>query len=140
MAAEDAHFEVFTPKFYETLDSFQSFYKEVLALKSKEQGSDLSGEFSEVKKRVSGRLEEASNKILKEELSDIEGWIIVQQDKIAADTAKIEDAYKANSSSLASTGSFTDEEIRKQLQPIQAKIDEKNSTHQNYGTLLKRSK
>lgn len=105
---EDANFEVFTPKFYETLESFQGFYKEVLALKSKEQGTDLSGEFSEVKKRVSGRLEAESNKILKEELADIEGWIVNQQEKIAADTAKIEEAYKANSSSLANTGSFTD--------------------------------
>jgi hypothetical protein len=63
--AEDAHFEVFTPKFYETLEAFQTFYKEVLALKSKEQGSDLSGEFKDVKKRVSDRLETASNTILK---------------------------------------------------------------------------
>lgn len=32
-----------------------------------------------MKKRVSERLEEASNKILKEELADIEDWIEVQQ-------------------------------------------------------------
>lgn len=54
--AEEAHFEVFSPKFYEVLESFKNFYSEVLALKSKEQGTDLLGEFSEVSKRVSDKL------------------------------------------------------------------------------------
>jgi hypothetical protein len=61
---EEAHFEVFTPKFYETLDSFKNFYKQVLSLKAKEQGTDLSEEFQQVSKRVSEKLEEESNKIL----------------------------------------------------------------------------
>jgi hypothetical protein len=139
VVAEDAHFEVFTPKFYETLDSFKSFYREVLALKAKSEGAD-SASFSEVRKRVSDKLENESSKILKEELADLEGWIEEQQGKLAGETAKIEQAYKANSDSLASTGSFTDEEIRRQLQPIQAKIDEKNSTHSSFGELLKRAK
>ena len=46
---------------------------------------------------MSEKLEEASNKILKEELADLEDWIEVQQGKIASDTSKIEEAYKANS-------------------------------------------
>jgi len=49
---------VFSPKFYEVLESFKNFYSEVLALKSKEQGTDLSGEFAEVSKRVSDKLED----------------------------------------------------------------------------------
>lgn len=69
--AEEAHFEVFSPKFYETLETFKNFYSEVLALKSKEQGTDLSEEFSEVTKRVSDQLEEESHKILKTELADL---------------------------------------------------------------------
>jgi hypothetical protein len=56
VSSEEAHFEVFTPKFYETLDSFKNFYREVLALKSKEQGTDLTSDFSEVRGRVSGKL------------------------------------------------------------------------------------
>jgi hypothetical protein len=135
--AEDAHFEVFTPKFYETLDSFKNFYKEVLALRAKDGDS---ASFGEVSKRVSGKLEEESSKILKEELADLEGWIQEQQGKLAGETAKIEEAFKANSTSLANTGSFTDEEIRRQLQPIQAKIDEKNATHASFGELLQRAK
>lgn len=63
---EPANFEVFTPQFYETLESFKSFYKEVLTLKSKEQGTDLSAEFKEVGTRVSAKLEEESTKILKD--------------------------------------------------------------------------
>ncbi len=38
-SVEDAHFEVFTPKFYQTLDSFKNFYKEVLALRAKDGDS-----------------------------------------------------------------------------------------------------
>ena len=130
VSAEDAHFEVFTPKFYETLESFKNFYKEVLALKAKD--GDSTG-FSEVSKRVSGKLEGESSKILKEELADLEKWIVQQQGKLAGQSAKIEEAYKANSTSLANTGSFTDEEIRRQLQPIQGKIDEKNATYASFG-------
>lgn len=137
VSAQEAHFEVFTPKFYETLESFKNFYKEVLTLKAKD--GDSTG-FSEVRKRVSGKLEAESSKILKEELADLERWIGQQQGKLAGQTAKIEEAYKANSTSLANTGSFTDEEIRKQLQPIQAKIDEKNATYASFGELLKRAK
>jgi hypothetical protein len=135
--AEEAHFEVFTPKFYETLDSFKNFYKEVLALRAKD--GDSTG-FNEVSKRVSDKLEEESGKILKEELADLEGWIQEQQGKLAGETTKIEEAYKTNSTSLANTRSFTEEEIRRQLQPIQAKIDEKNATHASFGELLKRAK
>lgn len=58
---------------------------------------------------MSGKLEEQSGKILKEELADLEAWIEEQQGKLAGETAKIEEAYKANSASLANTGSFTDE-------------------------------
>jgi hypothetical protein len=137
---EQPHFEVFTPKFYETLDSFKNFYREVLALKSKEQGSDLSEEFREVSKRVSNKLEEQSGTILKEELSELEQWVADQQGLLAEAADKIEEAYKRNSESLASTGSFSDEEIRKQLQPVQAKIDQKRSTFESYGVLLQRSK
>ena len=42
----DEHFEVFTPKFYETIDTFRKFYREVLDLKSKEHGKDLRGDFA----------------------------------------------------------------------------------------------
>ena len=56
-AQEDQKFEVFTPKFYETIDSFRNFYREVLTLKAKEQGSDVSNDFAEVAERVSGKLE-----------------------------------------------------------------------------------
>jgi hypothetical protein len=56
--AEEAQFEVFSPKFYQALESFKNFYSEVLALKSKEHGTDLLGEFSEVSKRVSDKLEQ----------------------------------------------------------------------------------
>jgi Mg2+ and Co2+ transporter CorA len=137
---EPSHFEVFTPKFYETLDSFKNFYREVLTLKSKEQGSDLSEEFREVSKRVSSKLEEESGKILKEELSEVEQWVADQQGLLAEAADKIEEAYKRNSESLANTGSFSDEEIRKQLLPVQAKIDQKRSTFDSYGALLQRSR
>ena len=139
-AQEDQKFEVFTPKFYETIDSFRNFCREVLTLKAKEQGSDVSNDFAEVAERVSGKLEEEANKILKEELSDIEHWVSEQQDKVAADTTKIEDAYKANTASLDATGSFSQEEIRKQLAPVQARIDEKKATYDSFGALLERAK
>jgi len=112
----------------------------VLALKSKEQGSDLSGEFADVAKRVSGRLEDESNKILREELADIEAWVGDQQKRTAGDITKIEGAYKANADSLESTGAFSKEEIRQQLAKIQERIDEKRATYDSYGALLERSR
>lgn len=73
-------------------------------------------------------------------MGDIEKWIEGQQDILAKSADKIEEAYKANSSALNSTGAFSDEEIRQQLSPVQAKIDEKKATYASYGALLNRSK
>ena len=90
--------------------------------------------------RVSGKLEEEANAILKNELTDIEGWINEQQEKVSEEAAKIEDAYKSNADSLGATGAFSEEEIRKQLAPVQARIDEKKATYESFGELLTRAK
>ena len=50
---QEPDLDVFTSKFYDTLNAFKAFYKEVLELKSKEQATDLSSEFETVRAKVS---------------------------------------------------------------------------------------
>lgn len=98
--------EVFTPKFYSTIDNFQNFYREVLELKSEATGTDVETELDEVRKKVSEKLENQSSKILSDELVSLEEWISQQQKDVLGEINKIQEALKNNETTLKESGAF----------------------------------
>ncbi len=52
----------------------------------------------------------------------------------------IDKAYESNRESLMKTGAFTEDEVRKQLSPIQGKIGAKKETREKYEQLMARSR
>lgn len=73
---------MFTPEFYDRVNTFQSFYKEVLELKSSSSGGNIADELTAVNNRVREALQTASGKILKEELVGLEEWIQGEQKRL----------------------------------------------------------
>ena len=81
---------MFNPEFYNRVNTFQNFYREVLQLKSSANGQDLSDELSKVNSRVRETLQIASSKILKEELVTLEDWIEGEQKRLRDEIATVE--------------------------------------------------
>lgn len=85
-------------------------------------------------------IQEAASSIFKHQLQDIEAWIQSEIEKIDDEIKVIDKAYESNRESLMKTGAFTEDEVRKQLSPIQGKIGAKKETREKYEHLMARSR
>ena len=122
---EQANDDVFSEGFHDRLAKFSSLNEEVLNLKAEIEGGDQTEELKARKEKVSSRIEDASSKILKSELESLEVWIGEQRGKISGEVDKINDCYEKNKANLEETGSFSEKEIKKNLESIASRASEK---------------
>lgn len=111
-----------------------------MELKSSSNNSNLSDELSTVNNRVRELLENASSKILKDELVTLEEWIQTEQKRLRNEISTVEQCLEESQKSLESTKAFSVDEISNQLKLIKKRITEKQSQLDHYGSLLTRSK
>ncbi len=78
-------------------------------------------------------MEEASAAILKEELISLEEWIAEEQRTIAEQVKNINAAHHAVKTTLEGTGSFSPEEVARQLAAIEERAAERQAVHDSYG-------
>jgi uncharacterized protein YqgV (UPF0045/DUF77 family) len=97
-------------------------------------------EMQDVTNKVRESIQDEAARIFKSQLEDIETWINGEIGKINEEIKSIEEVYEQNRESLLKTGAFTEEEVKKQLSPIQAKVATKKETREKYEELLTRSK
>ena len=89
---------------------------------------------------MADRVEQASADILRLELGSLEEWIGDQQVQVSDDIVKLDKVYNETKSNLESTNSFKSNEIASMVDPIQARINEKQAAYDSYGGLIRRSK
>ncbi len=111
-----------------------------MELKSSSNNSNLSDELSNVNNRVRELLENASSKILKDELVTLEEWIQTEQKRLRNEISTVEQCLEESQKSLESTKAFSVDEISNQLKLIKKRITEKQSQLDHYGVLLTRSR
>lgn len=70
----------------------------------------------------------------------LEEWIGEQQVQVSEDMVKLDKVYFDNKKNLESTNSFKPSEVSAMIDPIQARINEKQSAYDSYGALIRRSK
>lgn len=72
---------------------------------------------------MASRVQQAASVILKEQSKELEEWIMGQKMKMEEEIRKINKAYEDNRGSLIQTGSFSEQEVKHQLEHIQEKVD-----------------
>lgn len=78
--------------------------------------------------------------ILRGELESVEEWIGGEIVKIEEDIKSIESAYEVNRESLLKTGVFSEEEVKRQLGPVERKIEVRKENKEQYRGLLDKAK
>ena len=132
--------DVLSESFRGKLTQYISLNSEVLNLKGEAEGVDNSAEIDSRKAKMADRVEQASADILRLELGALEEWIGEQQVQVSEDMIKLDKVYSDNKRNLESTNSFKPSEVAAMIDPIQARINEKQSAYDSYGALIRRSK
>lgn len=110
---------LFSDSFNNKVDRFKTFYEDFLVIRG--GNSDADDELSQVTNRVAGKLESACSDVLKNDLKDAESWITDRQKEFMEQISSTQTAIQTTKSALERAGTFSSEEIDKQIAGISEK-------------------